>query len=183
MDSIRLEQIEVSHLAQLQQIGTETFTEAFAGANNPEDFRQYLEEAFDADRLRRELTNPESRFFFLYDGGHLIGYSKINTGQAQTELKDPDGMEIERIYVRGAAQGRGLGTWMLDRLKAIARAEGMSYLWLGVWEENHDAIRFYKQHGFVTFGKHPYYVGSDRQMDWMMRFQMEPGPANPGKTP
>lgn len=179
MDAIRIEQIDTSHLAELQQIGRETFSEAFAGANNPEDFRRYLQEAFDRDRLGRELANPESRFFFLYEGGTLMGYSKINSGQAQTELREPEGMEVERIYIRKAAQGRGLGSRMLNWLVAIARAEGKSYLWLGVWEENHDAIRFYKQHGFVTFGKHPYYVGSDRQMDWMMRLHIEPGPAEP----
>jgi ribosomal protein S18 acetylase RimI-like enzyme len=43
------------------------------------------------------------------------------------------------------------------------------YLWLGVWEHNRGAIRFYERHGFVKFGEHPYYVGNDCQTDWMMR--------------
>jgi ribosomal protein S18 acetylase RimI-like enzyme len=63
---------------------------------------------------------------------------------------------------------------MLRALQVLAIEEDMEYLWLGVWEENQEAIRFYLRHGFVTFGKHPYYIGSDRQMDWMMRFQLPP---------
>jgi len=172
MNSVELIPIDISDLHDLKQIGIEAFSESFASANNPEDFKKYLKEAFDLKTLRRELLNPESRFFFLYEQGIRVGYSKINTGEAQTELQEPDGMEIERIYVLKAHQGKGLGAWMLRRFQTMARAEGKSYLWLGVWEENHAAIRFYKQHGFVTFDKHPYYVGSDRQMDWMMRLEL-----------
>ena len=172
MNAVELIPIDIRDLHDLQRIGIEAFTESFASANNPEDFKKYLEAAFDLKTLRGELLNPESRFFFLCEGGIRVGYSKINTGNAQTELQEPAGMEIERIYVLKAHQGKGLGAWMLKRFQTMARAERKSYLWLGVWEENHAAIRFYKQHGFVTFDKHPYYVGSDRQMDWMMRLEL-----------
>jgi ribosomal protein S18 acetylase RimI-like enzyme len=172
MDSVELKSIDIRHLQELKRLGKQTFTEAFARVNNPEDFAQYLKEAFSVKTLSSELLNPESRFFFLYSNGQLCGYSKINTGTAQTELQEVESMEIERIYVLKTHQGRGLGAWMLNRFKAMALDEQKRYLWLGVWEENHDAIRFYKQHGFVTFDKHPYYVGSDRQMDWMMRLDL-----------
>ena len=172
MNSVELLPIDIGELLDLKRIGIEAFTESFASVNNPEDFNTYLKEAFDVNTLRRELLNPESRFFFLSAEGMRAGYAKINTGEAQTELQEAEGMEIERIYVLKAHQGKGLGAWMLKRFQTIARAEGKSYLWLGVWEENHAAIRFYKQHGFVTFDKHPYYVGSDRQMDWMMRLEL-----------
>ncbi len=172
MNSVELLSIDIGEIQDLKRIGVETFTESFAHVNNPEDFITYLEEAFHINTLRRELLNPESRFFFLYEDGMRVGYAKINTGAAQSELQEAEGMEIERIYVLKARQGKGLGAWMLKRFQAMAREEGKSYLWLGVWEENHAAIRFYKQHGFITFDKHPYYVGSDRQMDWMMRLEL-----------
>ena len=172
MNAVELIPVDVNDLGELKRIGIQAFSESFASGNNPSDVKQCLQEAFDLKTLRRELLNPESRFFFLYEAGILLGYSKINTGKAQTELQESTGMEIERIYVLKDHQGRGLGAWMLKRFQTMARAEGTSYLWLGVWEENHAAIRFYKQHGFVTFGKHPYYVGSDRQMDWMMRLEL-----------
>ena len=172
MNAVALRPIDISHLQELKRLGKQTFTEAFARVNNPEDFNRYLKEAFSEKTLSGELLNPGSRFFFLYSDGQLCGYSKINTGTAQTEIREIEGMEIERIYVLKTHQGSGLGTWMLNRFQAMAREERKRYLWLGVWEENHDAIRFYKQHGFVTFDKHPYYVGSDRQMDLMMRLDL-----------
>ena len=173
MESVTLEPCTPADLAVLRQVSLETFKEAFAAQNDPVDFETYLREAFSLERLLQELTNPETRFFFLYYKKRLAGYAKINTGKAQTELQDSEALEIERIYVRKPFQGRGLGSWLFEKLISLAREEAMKYVWLGVWEENKEAIRFYKRHGFVTFGKHPYYIGSDRQMDWMMRLDID----------
>ena len=175
MESATLDPCTLTDLEDLRQVSLETFKEAFEAQNNPEDFRVYLGEAFSAERLRVEMANPESRFFFLRHQGQQAGYAKINKGEAQTELQDPEALEIERIYIRKPFQGMGLGSWMLGRLVALARKEAKKYVWLGVWEENKEALRFYQRHGFVTFGKHPYYIGSDRQMDWMMRLDLSAG--------
>jgi ribosomal protein S18 acetylase RimI-like enzyme len=172
MEPSRFTRCTLTDLESLRDLSVQTFTEAFAAQNDPDDFRVYLQKAFDLDQLRKELLNPGSQFHFLWSGGELAGYSKLNTGKAQTELQHPDGMEIERIYVLKAFQGNGLGSWMLERIKTMAMEMGKTYLWLGVWEENPDAIRFYERHGFTTFGKHPYYIGSDRQMDWLMRLEL-----------
>lgn len=173
MDAPALTPCRPSDIEVLRQVSLQTFREAFAAQNDPADFKSYLKEAFSTQRLQREMRNPESRFFFLTCQEQLAGYAKINTGNAQTELQDPQALEIERIYVKKSCQGQGLGSWMLQRLKTLAREEGKKHLWLGVWEENKEAIRFYKRHGFVIFGRHPYYIGSDRQMDWMMRLDLE----------
>ncbi|MEJ2162379.1 MAG: GNAT family N-acetyltransferase [Robiginitalea sp.] len=172
MESPLLTPCTLSDLKALQRLSRKTFTESFAAQNNPKDFQEYLLEAFSEQQLKGALLDPQTRFFFLQQAGRLAGYTKINTGDAQTELQDPGAIEIERFYISEPFQGRGLGGWMLSELVTLAQNEGRKYLWLGVWEENKQAIRFYLRHGFVTFGKHPYYVGSDRQTDWMMRFDL-----------
>ena len=175
MELAELKPCTLTDLEVLQSVSLETFTEAFAAQNDPEDFAAYLREAFSPEALRRELEDPETRFFLLYYKDQLAGYAKINSGKAQTELQDPLSLEVERIYVREPFQGKGLGSWMLQKFQSLAGEEGKKYLWLGVWEENKAAIRFYERHGFVTFGRHPYYIGSDRQMDWMMRLELPGG--------
>jgi ribosomal protein S18 acetylase RimI-like enzyme len=177
MESATLDPCTLTDLDVLRQVSLETFKEAFEAQNDPEDFVSYLREAFSVERLRREVTTPGSLFFFLRYQEQLAGYAKINKGEAQTELQDPEALEIERIYIRKPFQGMGLGGWMLGKLVSLAMEEGKRYVWLGVWEENKEAVRFYERHGFVTFGKHPYYIGSDRQMDWMMRLDLTTGKA------
>jgi ribosomal protein S18 acetylase RimI-like enzyme len=42
-------------------------------------------------------------------------------------------------------------------------------MWLGVWEENPRAIRFYQKLGFVEFGEHIFQLGDDAQRDVLMK--------------
>jgi diamine N-acetyltransferase len=41
-------------------------------------------------------------------------------------------------------------------------------MWLGVWELNYRAARFYEKHGFKIVGKHVFQLGSDAQTDLVM---------------
>ena len=46
----------------------------------------------------------------------------------------------------------GIGEKLLDHCVGFARDLGKEVLWLGVWEENPRAIRFYEKHGFTRVG-------------------------------
>ena len=122
MEAVTLEPCTLSDLKLLQKVSLETFREAFADQNDPVDFESYLQQAFNMDRLKRDIENPLIRFFFLYNGEKLAGYIKINSGSAQTELQDPHALEIERIYVRKLFQGMGLGSQLLKSIKSLGRA-------------------------------------------------------------
>ncbi|NNF20022.1 MAG: GNAT family N-acetyltransferase [Flavobacteriaceae bacterium] len=156
-------------LELLSSMSRETFREAFEAQNKPQDFITYLDKAFSMETLGKELEQAGSSFYFIYREDELVAYMKLNTGKAQTDLREAKGMELERIYVLKDYQGLGIGAAVLSHVKQLAREAGKEYLWLGVWEENKDAIRFYEKHGFVKSGMHPYYIGNDRQMDWVMK--------------
>ncbi|MBM7712087.1 GNAT family N-acetyltransferase [Enterococcus xiangfangensis] len=156
-------------LTQLQKISIETFRDTFAAENDPADLNDYLVDAYALEKLERELRNPDSRFFFLYLNDQLAGYLKLNVGKAQTELADKDGLEIERIYIRKAFKRQGLGRQLLDFAFELAVKEKREQIWLGVWEENQNARRFYQAFGFEQVGAHAFYVGTDKQTDLIMR--------------
>jgi ribosomal protein S18 acetylase RimI-like enzyme len=48
------------------------------------------------------------------------------------------------------------------------RARGAARLWLGVWERNARAIRFYQKHGFADIGTQVFRLGTDLQTDRVM---------------
>lgn len=172
METIRLTLCTPADLEGLRSLSISTFRDAFESQNDPDDFKYYLEKAFSQEQLLKELEHPEMQFYFAWSGNRLAGYCKLNSGGAQTELQEPEGLEIERIYVDAAFQGKGVGALMIQEIEAMARKEGKRYLWLGVWQQNPGAIRFYERHGFEIFGEHPYYIGNDRQMDWLMKRQL-----------
>ena len=49
---------------------------------------------------------------------------------------------------------------------------GKTWLWLGVWQQNVNAVKFYERHGFTKFDTHSFYIGNDRQTDWLMRLDV-----------
>lgn len=167
---LQLQKCGSESLDDLVHISKKTFVDAFEKHNDPEDFSAYIDYAFDREKLRRELIDKDSDFFFVYLDESLVGYFKLNQNDAQTDIKLEDSMELERIYVLEAFQGKKIGEWMLSKAIKIALDKGKQFLWLGVWEMNTSAIKFYQKHGFAKFGTHPYYVGNDRQTDWLMRF-------------
>jgi diamine N-acetyltransferase len=173
MDTIEVKKIGLKDIEQLQIIGRQTFLETFADGNTEENMQKYLEEGFRVDKLTTELTNPNSEFYFALFDNKVIGYLKINFGQAQTEIKDQKALEIERIYVLKEFHGKKVGQILYDKAFDIAKQASAEYLWLGVWEENPRAINFYKKNGFVEFDKHIFMLGNDEQTDIMMKLYLD----------
>ncbi len=169
MNDIKITKIDLPEIEALQAIGRQTFFETFASGNTEENMQKYLEEGFTVDKLTTELTNPYSEFYFAQLDNKVIGYLKINFGQAQTELNDNKALEVERIYVLKEFHGKRVGQILYDKAFDIAKQANADYLWLGVWEENPRAINFYKKNGFVEFDKHIFKLGDDEQTDIMMK--------------
>ena len=169
MHNFTLTRITELDLETLQSIGKQTFYETFADFNDDENMRLYLEENFSLEKLKQELKTPGSEFYFIHLEEKPIAYLKINFAQAQTELKDPSSMEIERIYVLNGYHGHDFGQTLFDKALQRAIEENISYLWLGVWEENKRAVNFYKKNGFVVFDQHIFKFGPEDQIDLMMK--------------
>lgn len=168
-ENVIFEKLSSGDLQELKELSRKTFTDAFGADNNPEDLKLYLNTAFGEENLRRELLNPLSEFYFAKLHGETVGYFKINLGNAQTDFREEDGMELERIYVTKDFQNKKIGQKMLDTVIEMAIQRKMRYLWLGVWEKNSRAIEFYKRNSFELEGSHPYMVGNDRQTDKIMK--------------
>jgi ribosomal protein S18 acetylase RimI-like enzyme len=164
--------VNENQLQELQQISKQTFYETFADVNTAENMQKFLQEAYAIDKLRAEMQNPDSAFYFARQESNVIGYLKINVGKSQTELKDTDSLEIERIYVLKEYHGMKVGQMLYEKALDIAREKNCQYLWLGVWEKNARAISFYKKNGFVEFGQHEFILGDDVQTDIMMRLAL-----------
>lgn len=131
--------------------------------------KEYLESKFSNEKLKAELEDKSSEFYFAEIENDVIGYLKINFGHSQTEIKNENALEIERIYVLKEFHGKKVGQVLYEKAIEIAKQKVVDYVWLGVWEENPRAIRFYEKNGFVEFDKHIFMLGDDKQTDIMMK--------------
>ena len=166
---MRITSLTVSDVSILRGIARDTFIETFSEANKAEDMERYLTENFSEEQLARELSNPDSFFYVAEVNGHVVGYLKLNTARAQTEPQAADALEIERIYVLGSYHGGGVGQALYHHAMSVAEDRKASYVWLGVWEHNHRALRFYEKNGFTAFGTHIFQLGNDQQTDILMK--------------
>lgn len=169
MENLQIQPVTTTDLEVLREIGIATFTETFGPHNAKAQMDRYIVASFDADKIQAEFENPESLFFFGKIGTSVAGYLKLNWGSAQTEAEDPRAVEIERIYVLADFHGKKLGQLLFEKAREIALEKKAPYLWLGVWEKNQRAIRFYEKNGFRPFGQHVFTLGDDVQTDIMMK--------------
>ncbi|WP_412850621.1 N-acetyltransferase family protein [Chryseobacterium sp. PMSZPI] len=173
MASIIIHKASSEDLETIQNLGIQTFSETFAKDNSEEAMKKYLEKSFATEKVKSELNNPESLFYIAWEEDNPVGYLKVNSGKAQTELQDETSLEIERIYVKKSHHGKKVGQLLYDKALETAQQLSKSYLWLGVWEENLRALKFYKKNGFVEFDQHIFRLGDEEQTDVMMKKMLD----------
>jgi ribosomal protein S18 acetylase RimI-like enzyme len=166
---VSIKKVEVNDLDTLLKISKDTFYEFFAHLNTPENMEAYSAVAFTPEHMLAQLNNPDSEFYFAMWEDEPVGYIKLNYNDAQSEFKEKNALEIERIYVTGNHHGKQLGKHFINFAVNIATEKNFNYVWLGVWEHNHNAIGFYRHHGFVEFSSHYFLLGDDRQKDILMK--------------
>ena len=167
--SIKFRQALIADVEILTEMGRRTFETAFGPKNNPADMEDYLEESFSLAQIMSELEDKNSIFLLAYQQENLIGYSKLILNKGHQCVLGPDPVELQRIYVETHAIGRGVGTQILEASLKAARKANQKTIWLGVWEENKKAIRFYERLGFAKVCGQDFMLGSDLQTDWVMQ--------------
>ena len=160
---------DLSDLNKIIEIGRKTYYDTFYQFNTKETMKLYLDEAFSVEKISGEINNPKSFFYFLYDEELLSGYMKVNLYPAQSDINDPEALELERIYVIKDFKGRGYGKFMIENTVSLADKYGCRKVWLGVWERNNPAISFYKKMGFEIVGNHKFRMGEEMQTDLVMQ--------------
>lgn len=153
----------------LAELGARMFLTAFAANNNPADIDAYVAKAFSKDTILQELEDPQSKFLLAVSNGNNIGYAKIRKGQPPDCVDGPRPIELERLYVDASKQSGGVGATLMQAVFEYASGEGYGTVWLGAWEKNPNARRFYERQGFAAVGSKYFIVGNDRQNDVIMR--------------
>jgi ribosomal protein S18 acetylase RimI-like enzyme len=81
-------------------------------------------------------------------------------------------LELKRIYVLKEYQGKGIAQKLMDHILDFAAEHEYEMVWLGVWEHNVRAQKFYEKYGFKNSGfTHDFPIGNTPQTDiWLWKF-------------
>lgn len=152
----------------LAELGARTFSETFLEQNDPADVAAFLAATYAPDKQAAELADPATIVLVAELDGAAVGFAKLHAGPAPDCVVGPRPIELARLYVSRDQLGRGVGEALMSRVVEEAERAGHATLWLGVWERNERAQRFYRRWQLDVVGSHVFVVGSDPQTDLVM---------------
>lgn len=158
----------------LTDLAYKTFWDAFAPhpKNAPDDLADYMRQAFGLDQITAELGDHKNLFLIAEIEGELAGYSKLIFDNIEPGITAERPVELSRLYSHQKFLGQGVGQALLNACFDRAKEAGCDAMWLGVWEFNPRAQRFYKKNGFREVGKHVFQLGNDSQTDLLMQREL-----------
>ncbi len=123
-----------------------------------ENIKDILQSDFDefwnANILKSELENENSKYIVAKENDHIVGFAGI--------IITPIDVEITNIVTKKSNRKNGIGKRLLDKLIQMAKKINSKTISLEVNEKNDIAIHLYESYGFEKIGlRKKYYNGED----------------------
>ncbi|MEP7064867.1 MAG: GNAT family N-acetyltransferase [Gemmatimonadota bacterium] len=158
----------------IASLGAETFVKSFGAQNTPEDVAKHISRAFGEGIQKRELADPAVTYLIAELDGRTAGYAQVrDDGDAPECITGPRPVEVRRFYVVHDFHGTGIAQALMDACADEARRRGGRTLWLGVWDQNPRAIRFYTKWGYEDVGGQTFVLGDDPQQDRVLALSLD----------
>jgi ribosomal protein S18 acetylase RimI-like enzyme len=170
--NLSIRQADISDVKIICALGATTFYEAYYEQDESSDLADYVLESFSPAQIKKEFNDANSTFFIAELNGKAVGYAKLRENSAVACLENENAVELHRIYILERAKGKGVGGKLLNRCFETARAKGYETIWLGVWEENPAAIRFYEKTGFAKVGELEFPYGENVGTNYVMKMNL-----------
>jgi diamine N-acetyltransferase len=164
-----IRQARAADAMKLSELAERTFRDAFSSLNTEENMNLHCATAFSSEIQLGEITNPDILTLVAESGDELVAFAQVHLrGDMPDCIAFSPAVELHRIYVQQNFHGAGLARDLLAEVMETAKHRGAAAVWLGVWEQNPRAIRFYQRSGFTEVGDHVFVVGTDPQRDLVM---------------
>ena len=170
---INIRRITEKDVAALTTIARQTFYDTFTGTCTDADMQLFLDQYYNPAQLGGELNNPETFCFFAEMDGKPVAYLQFMEDYKNfSMMKKWKALELKRIYVLKKFHGMGIAQKLMDHYLQFATENKYEVVWLGVWEHNLRAQKFYEKYGFVNTGyTHDFPIGNTPQTDiWLWKF-------------
>ena len=125
----------------------EHYTQLWPGGDPSPYFNQYYQH----DQVARDLENPAFLHGLVLVEGHTAGIFKLDLNRGRSNFYPDNALFIEKIYLKNAYTGLGLGSALLQQFCRWGRDLGRKGVWLETMYKG-PARSFYLKHGFRFLG-------------------------------
>ena len=151
----------------LSELAKKTFYDTFVGTAPEEDMQYALADWYSPQKFIDRIRDSAFTMLLAMDGNNAAGYTTFWQHQPDFLGADAEeGLELLTLYIDTPWHGTGLAQRLMQEFYKTAREKGLTYLWLGVWEHNYRAQKFYAKEGFKnTSYTHPFPIHNTPQTD------------------
>ncbi|MCU0367754.1 MAG: GNAT family N-acetyltransferase [Cyclobacteriaceae bacterium] len=166
---IEIREARLEDVIELREVAIATYHDTFAEYNTPTNMDAYYNDAYSLESLTNELNEPGSKLFLAVEDGKIIGFVRLRESDEVKHILGNNTVELQRLYVLTAWQGKSVGKFLMQAALTYAVDRKYEWIWLGVWERNFNAQKFYMRYGFEKFSEHTFWQGDDPQIDWLLK--------------
>ena len=166
---MRIEEARFDQIPAMRQVAIVAYTETFSDSCTPENLKAFLNLAYNQTQLEEEFYEPGSKLYLAFDNDKLVGFLRLRKNDEVKSYLGENTIELQRLYVLKIAQGKSAGRLLMEQALKYAITNSFDWIWLGVWEKNFKAQKFYTSLGFNQFAEHTFWVGDDPQVDWLLK--------------
>ena len=170
---ITIRRILIAEAPALSKMAKQTFYDTFTGTCTEEDMQAFLEQYYNLAQIKKELSNQDDYCFFAEINGEPVGYIRFMEDCSNfAEVNKWKSLELKRLYILKEYHGKGIAQKLMEFFIAFAEEYQYELVWLGVWEYNFRAQKFYSKYGFINSGHtHDFPIGDTPQTDiYLWRF-------------
>lgn len=153
-------------------LSEKTFRDTYSEFNTPENMEEHVARNFSNNQIEKELQSTDCQYFVIESDAEIVAFAKLQKDHPTEGLEEKKVVEIERFYVNKNQQGQQLGRKLMEYCVEWANENNFETIWLGVWENNTNAIKFYQKMGFEFLSKHTFVLGTEVQTDFTMKKQL-----------
>ncbi len=155
--------------AKLGEFMARNFLAAYGHCSTTENIQAAVAEHYGASAQRKQILDPNRLNLLMVGGDDWVGHAQLTLGRSPPAgAASAPAIELSRFYIDTRFHGAGAAQAMMAEIKRHAKALGAASLWLSVWQESPQAIRFYGKEGFRIAGQLVFMVGDDPKDDWLM---------------
>ena len=150
--ALEIRQATISDLNIISALGITTCYEAYFELDPSDDLAEYCVNFFNLQQITAEFEDANSTFLIAEFNGKAVGYAKLREGKKIECLQGKNAIEVQRIYLLEKMKGKSVGKALMEKCCEIGREKGYETLWLGVWNKNTPAQKFYEKIGMKIIG-------------------------------
>ncbi len=170
---IEIREAKFSDIQAMREVAIQSFVDTFAEVNTPENMSTFLNSAYSQSQLEGEYYEKGSFLCLACEGERIAGFLRLRISSEAEDKLGANAIELHRLYVHKDFQNQRVGKMLMQKAIEHAIEQKIEWIWLGVWEHNLNAQRFYSKWGFEKFGEHVFQMGDDPQVDWLLKKSVE----------